>query len=107
MALNAVPAQVDVAAVEAYLRQLHGVADVCDLHVWGLSTTETALTVQVVMPGGHPGDAFMREVSETLKERFAIHHSTLQIALAASEQACALSKASPRAPMPHAHAHPY
>lgn len=105
LALNAVPEQVDVVAVEAYLRQLHGVADVCDLHVWGLSTTENALTVQVVMPAGHPGDAFMREVSETLKERFAIHHSTVQIALAATEQACALSKAPPRAAMPPAHAH--
>ena len=55
LALNAVPAAVNAAAVEKYLRQLPGVADVHDLHIWGLSTTESALTVHLAMPAGHPG----------------------------------------------------
>ena len=105
LALNAVPEQVDVAAVETYLRQLRGVTEVCDLHVWGLSTTENALTVQVVMPGGHPGDAFMQDIGDTLKKRYAIHHSTVQIALSESAQSCALSKAPAPVLMAHAHHH--
>ena len=79
LALNAVPAHIDPAAVEAYLRQCAGVADIHDLHIWGLSTTDTALTVHLVMPAGHPGDAFMHELMNTLAGRFGITQSTLQV----------------------------
>lgn len=96
LALSAVPAHVDVAAVEHYLAALPGVSDVHDLHIWGLSTTETALTVHLVMPGGCPGDEFLEEVVEALEQRFAIHHSTVQIEQGESQHACALA---------HKHAH--
>ncbi len=77
--LSAVPAHIDIAAIDAYLRCQPGVTDVHDLHVWGLSTTESALTVHLVMPEGYPGDIFMDEIRNTLEIRYAIHHSTLQI----------------------------
>lgn len=91
LALNAVPAQIDAPGIDIYLCQLEGVTEIHDLHIWGLSTTETALTVHLVMPDGHPGDDFMDEVVTTLKERFAVHHSTLQIELGTSDHACSLA----------------
>lgn len=89
LALSAVPAHIDVAAIESYLRELPGVSDIHDLHIWGLSTTESALTAHLVVPGGYPGDSFLDEVTETLEHRFAIHHSTLQIEQGTSAHACA------------------
>ena len=90
LALSAVPAHIDLAAVEDYLRQRPGVTDIHDLHIWGMSTTETALTVHLVIPEGYPGDAFMDDIAETLKNRFAVQHSTLQAELGTAEHACAL-----------------
>lgn len=89
LSLNAVPAHIGLDQVHAYLAGLPGVAAVHDLHVWGMSTTETALTAHLRMPGGHPGDAFLTEVTRQLEQRFAIHHATLQITLD-NTQRCAL-----------------
>lgn len=91
LALNAVPAGIDAAAVRAHLASLPGVAEIHDLHIWGMSTTETALTCHLVMPGGHPGDAAITRLVRELDERFAIHHATIQIELADSGEVCALT----------------
>ncbi len=90
LALSAVPANVELSEVESYLRQCKGVADIHDLHIWGMSTTETALTVHLVMPEGYPGDVFMDDITRTLKERFSVQHSTLQVELGTTEHACTL-----------------
>lgn len=94
LALNAVPSQLNATEIDGYLRQLEGVSDIHDLHIWGLSTTENALTVHLVMPAGHPGDDFMDTVTVTLKHQYAIHHSTLQIELGTKQHSCALTSAS-------------
>ncbi len=90
MALQAVPRSIDPMLVRAYLLSLPGVNAMHDLHIWPMSTTETALTCHLVMPGGHPGDAFMVATATTLKNRFKIGHSTLQIELSA-DTVCALA----------------
>ena len=90
LALNAVPAHFDVAAVAGYLRQCRGVSDIHDLHIWGMSTTESALTVHLVMPDGYPGDAYMDEIVQTLKERYAVQHCTLQMEQGTTDHSCAL-----------------
>lgn len=90
LALNAVPAHIDVPGVETYLRQCPGVSDVHDLHVWGMSTTECALTVHLVMPESCPGDAFIDDIIRTLKERYSIQHSTLQVEQGTTDHTCAL-----------------
>jgi cobalt-zinc-cadmium efflux system protein len=90
LALSAVPAHIDVTAVETCLRQFPGVKDIHDLHIWGMSTTESALTVHLVMPEGYPGDAFMDDIMLTLKERFSIQHSTLQVEQGTTDHVCAL-----------------
>lgn len=90
LAMAAVPASVDLAGVQQYLRQLPGVVDVHDLHVWGMSTTESALTVHLVVPSGHPGDEWMDEVVMTLRHHHGVHHATLQIEYGTTAHACAL-----------------
>ncbi len=79
MGLLAVPEGIDEAAVRAHLLALPGVDALHDLHIWGMSTTETALTAHLVMPGGHPGDAFLHALSEALEHQFGIDHATVQI----------------------------
>ncbi|MEP2235674.1 MAG: cation diffusion facilitator family transporter [Alteripontixanthobacter sp.] len=79
LGLLAVPEGISESQVRAYLASLPGVASVDDLHIWPMSTTETALTAHLVMPGGHPGDAFLREVSGELEGHHRIGHVTLQV----------------------------
>ncbi|MBX7535510.1 cation diffusion facilitator family transporter [Qipengyuania sp. GH1] len=79
MSLLAVPKGVSESGVRGYLAGLEGVTEIHDLHIWPMSTTETALTAHLVMPGGHPGDAFLREVAEELEHHHRIGHTTLQI----------------------------
>ena len=94
LALVAVPAHIDVSEVATYLRQCQGVTDLHDLHVWGMSTTESALTTHLVMPAGYPGDAFIDTIVKTLKERFSIQHCTLQVEQGTTHHACALHPSS-------------
>ena len=89
LALNAVPAHIDPAKVRGYLSELTGVSEVHDLHIWAMSTTETALTVHLVMPKGHPGDAFTAEICKELREHYRVHHTTVQIETGA--QPCELA----------------
>ena len=79
MSLLAVPDSVDEAAVGRYLAELPGVAAVHDLHIWPMSSTETALTAHLVIPSGHPGDPFLAEASRGLEQRFRIVHTTIQV----------------------------
>ncbi len=79
MGLLAVPDSIDERAVRSCLAELPGVAAVHDLHIWPMSTTETALTAHLVMPAGHPGDAFLHDVAHELEERFKIGHATVQV----------------------------
>jgi cobalt-zinc-cadmium efflux system protein len=90
LALVAVPSYIDMTEVATYLRQCQGVEDIHDLHVWGMSTTESALTTHLVMPAGYPGDAFMDIIVNTLKERFLIQHCTLQVEQGTTKHTCAL-----------------
>ncbi len=78
LSLAAVPSSINPAEVKGYLEKLAGVVRVHDLHIWPISTTEIALTAHLIIPAGHPDDAFMVRVSSELKERFGINHATLQ-----------------------------
>lgn len=79
MALDAAPAWIDPAEVRAHLLGQHGVAGLHDLHIWAMSTTETALTCHLLMPRGHPGDGPLNAICEGLNTRFRIGHATLQV----------------------------
>lgn len=79
LAMDAVPDGIDREGVEDYLAGLPGVADVHDLHIWPISTTETALTAHLVRPGTDQDDGLLLEISSVLKDRFGIGHATIQI----------------------------
>lgn len=82
LSMQAVPKGIVLGEVRTYLEGLPGIAGVHHLHVWAMSTTETALTVHLVFPAGHPGDAFLARVNDELSHQFRIHHPTIQIELA-------------------------
>ena len=89
LGLNAVPDGIDEGEVRAYLAGLAGVEAVHDFHIWPMSTTETAFSAHLVMPDGHPGDAFLHEVTLELDHRFRIGHATIQVETGSA--ACALA----------------
>lgn len=76
---DGVPESVDLHAVQALLQSLPGVSRVHDLHVWAMGTSELALTAQLVMPECHADDAFLRQATEQLHDRFEIGHVTIQV----------------------------
>lgn len=78
LALDAVPDGIDMGEVRGYLQGVPGVASVHDLHVWGMSTTEAALTVHLVAPTGLTDDE-IRHIGEELHTRFGIEHPTIQV----------------------------
>jgi cobalt-zinc-cadmium efflux system protein len=90
LALDGVPRGIELSEVRDYLAGLEGVIEVHDLHIWAMSTNETALTAHLVRPGGSD-DAFLHGVCEELSQRFNIHHATLQIEAAA--EVCKLAPA--------------
>ncbi|WP_340587189.1 cation diffusion facilitator family transporter [Erythrobacter alti] len=79
LGLLAVPDSVDDQGVRSYLSGLPGVEAIHDLHIWPMSTTETALTAHLVMPAGHPGDAFLHEIADALEHNHGIGHATVQV----------------------------
>jgi cobalt-zinc-cadmium efflux system protein len=91
LALQAVPASIDTDEVRHRLASLPGVTEVHDLHIWAMSTTENALTAHLVIPAGHPGDAFLHTACHELEHHFGIHHATLQIEMADTAASCALA----------------
>jgi cobalt-zinc-cadmium efflux system protein len=79
MSLQAVPRSVQASAVRQFLESQPGVLAIHDLHIWGMSTTEVALTVHLVMDAHHPGDAFLMHMARVLKHDHGIAHVTIQI----------------------------
>ncbi len=90
MSMAAAPKGTDLAAINAFLLERPGVSAIHDLHVWPISTTETALTCHLVMPAGTTGDAFLMETAQLLKTSFRIGHTTLQVETRA-DNGCALA----------------
>jgi cobalt-zinc-cadmium efflux system protein len=78
LALQAVPRGIDVVEVRTWLEKRPGIVAVHDLHIWAMSTTETALTAHLVKPDGKLDDAMLREIGEEMEHRFSIGHVTLQ-----------------------------
>jgi cobalt-zinc-cadmium efflux system protein len=93
MSLNAVPPSIEPDQVRGFLESLPGVTRLHDLHIWAMSTTETALSGHLVMPDGRGGDAFLKRTCEELQRRFGIGHVTLQIE--SEEMECTLAAHAP------------
>jgi cobalt-zinc-cadmium efflux system protein len=91
LTFDGVPPSIDLQAVRDYLQGLPGISEIHDLHVWAMSTSGTAMTVHLVMPDGHPGDAFFAELNEALHDRFDIEHATVQVEVGDTGQTCGLA----------------
>lgn len=92
LAMDAVPQQVRETEVHDWLVALPGVIEVHDLHIWGLSTTETALTAHLVLTEGQ-GEHRPHVLAAELKNRFGIGHVTLQVERAGDAELCWLRPA--------------
>jgi cobalt-zinc-cadmium efflux system protein len=88
LALDAVPASIQAAEVEAYLASLPGITAVHDLHIWAMSTTEIALTVHLVKPDAVIDDALLARIANELLARFEIQHTTVQFELGDAPFSC-------------------
>jgi cobalt-zinc-cadmium efflux system protein len=90
LAMDAVPDAVAHDEVEAWLASLPGVTEVHDLHIWGLSTTETALTAHLVCADHDVEQRRLHDLTHALRDRFGIGHATLQIETTAEAELCRL-----------------
>jgi cobalt-zinc-cadmium efflux system protein len=91
LSLDAVPANIDRAAIETYLAGLPGVSEVHDLHIWPMGTTEVALTAHLVRPGATLDDQLLAQACRDLAARFGIHHATLQVEAGDPAHPCTLA----------------
>jgi cobalt-zinc-cadmium efflux system protein len=91
LALDGVPPGIELIAVRSYLEQREGVTEVHDLHIWAMSTTETALTVHLVMPMGCRSDEFLTQLCSELHNLFDIDHATIQIETGDRNYPCSLA----------------
>lgn len=103
LAMHGVPITINAADVQIRLLELPGVVSIHDLHIWPMSTTETALTCHLVMPDGHPGDAFIETATKMLHDEFEIRHATLQFEIS-GDAPCGLGAGCTAAAGRHAHA---
>ena len=91
LAMDAVPDGIAHRAVEQYLMDLPGVVEVHDLHIWGLSTTETALTAHLVcVEAREDGRLLLQQASAGLRQRFGIGHATFQVETGQEAAQCRL-----------------
>jgi cobalt-zinc-cadmium efflux system protein len=79
LALDAAPRGIDPRAVRAWLAERPGVTEVHDLHIWAMSTTETAMTAHLVRPENPDNDQFLHEICGQMSSRFKIGHVTIQV----------------------------
>jgi cobalt-zinc-cadmium efflux system protein len=91
LALDSVPRGIDPEQVRRYFADLPGVAAVHDLHIWAMSTTETALTAHLVKPGAALDDDWLHDVAHELHGRFGIVHSTIQVETGQGNKSCRLA----------------
>jgi len=91
MALDAAPRGIDTKKVREWLAARPGVSEVHDLHIWAMSTTETALTAHVVRPLDASHDQFLHEACAELASKFKIGHVTIQVETSHGAHGCRLA----------------
>jgi cobalt-zinc-cadmium efflux system protein len=92
LVIDAVPQGIDMAGIRDYLTGLDNVSRIHDLHVWALSTTETALTVHLVVTDESLSNELLHRVQRHLHDRFGIEHSTIQVETEDEEYSCMLDR---------------
>ena len=90
--LDAIPHYIDHHGVNKFLRMIPGVTAIHDLHIWGLSTKETALTVHLVLPERILSDEDYKQINQTLQDEFKISHATIQVEKGSEDHPCGQSE---------------
>ncbi len=90
--LDAIPHHIDHAGVKQYLTQYPGVLALHDLHIWGLSTREVALTAHLIMPTKPLTDSDYKKINHDLHEKFKISHATIQVESGSEDDPCLRSE---------------
>lgn len=88
LSMDAVPRDIDFDKVKNYLSSIDGVKEIHDLHIWAMSTTESALTVHLVIPYEQKDDKLLRKICKQLHDEFGIEHSTIQLEKNAKSAGC-------------------
>jgi cobalt-zinc-cadmium efflux system protein len=88
LSMDSVPRNINLEEVKKYLTSQNGVKEVHDLHIWAMSTTETALTVHLVIPDEQKDDKFLGKICNQLHDKFGIEHSTIQVEKDAQNASC-------------------
>ncbi len=92
LAVDAVPRDIDPEVIRKWLSDQSGVEDLHDLHIWPISTTQTALTAHLLMPEPPADDEFLHDLAMQLQEKFKISHATFQIERGDNEHPCKQSQ---------------
>lgn len=92
LSIDAVPRGIDISAIENYLTGIQGISEIHDLHVWALSTTETALTVHLVTSSDFIDAGLLQNIQTHLHDQFDIEHATIQVENEAHGNSCALNR---------------
>jgi cobalt-zinc-cadmium efflux system protein len=92
LSIDAVPQGIDVHEIKNYLTALEHVTDIHDLHIWAISTTETALTVHLVTTHELVDNCFLEKIQEYLHHQFDISHATFQIETETDDYTCILNR---------------
>jgi len=79
LSIDAVPNNIDIDSIRDYLLSLPDVQDIHDLHIWAMSTTQVALTAHILRKSPHIDDDLLHKAAHELKDKFGIHHSTIQV----------------------------
>jgi cobalt-zinc-cadmium efflux system protein len=86
--VNGVPDRIDAKAVQRYLNDNRAIERWHDLHIWGLSTTEAALTVHVVLAEGYDQNYILQQLMQVFKTQFDVQHVTIQIEMMPLDDHC-------------------
>ena len=92
LSIDVVPSNIDITAIKDYLAGLDNVSAIHDLHVWALSTSETALTVHLVMTNNLIDNAFLKNIQICLHDNYGIEHATIQVEYNNSDISCFLDR---------------
>ena len=91
LSLDAAPGHIDLAGIKSYLTEINGVSGIHDLHIWALSTQETALTVHLVMANRAIDNELLWETQKSLHDHFGIKHATIQVETENAATRCMLN----------------
>lgn len=92
LSVDAVPRDIDISGIKDYLTKIEGVSEIHDLHVWALSTTQTALTAHLVITKNLIDNEFLKEIQQHLHDNFDIEHATIQVEKENTENNCMLNR---------------